>query len=376
MLPVLINMKDTLRNFFKLAVLNPQEEDILALRASYVSWDKLARISFELNSSYIFYTNIKRLGLEPCFSSRNIELLQAEKESAISHNLIQIKFLYEITELLQTENIKFIPLKGLSLITNTYPDIGMRTGSDLDIFIHPADFDICAEVLRKSSYKFEHFLPSLIRGTTSDHGQACMVRSQHNLYIDIHYRLFTWYEEKYIFKIDSTRFYENTVSKLWKGRNIDYMKKEDEFYYLLMCIFRNRFGNFRYYLDADAILKIHGAEFDWDLLKTYLWRSPLKQYWKYLLKFMRDRLKTPITDELVVSENDGSEKAYLSLIDRNIMNPHINDTKIRLFYLRSAHKFTDKLALVLLFLKWKLFKRFGCFRNFFIAHNNPSRNGT
>ncbi|KKL81664.1 hypothetical protein LCGC14_1992480, partial [marine sediment metagenome] len=290
-------MGDPLRAFYTLAVLNPQEEDVLALRASHVDWDTLVNISFELNSSYIFYTNIKRFGLEACFSSTNIKRLQAKKESAILNNLTQINLFYEITGLLQAEGIKFIPLKGISLTTDTYPDIRMRVGSDLDIFIHPANIDKCVEALKKSSYKFEPFIPSSTRGVTSAHGQACMVRSQDDIYIDIHYRLFTWYEEKYIFKIDSAKFYENTVNKLWKGYDLAYMKKEDEFYYLLMCIFRNRLGAFRHYLDADAILKIHGENFDWTLVKSYLWKSPLKQYWETILKFMRERLKTPIPDE-------------------------------------------------------------------------------
>ncbi len=366
-------MEDTLKAFYTLAVLNPKEEDILALRASHVDWDALVEFSFELNSSFIFYTNIKRFDLETCFSSTNIKRLQAKKESAILNNLKQIKHLHEISGLLQAEDIKFIPLKGLSLITDTYPDIRMRVALDLDILIHPADFDKCAEVLKKSSYKF---MPLLIRGVLYNHGQECIAMNQDNLFIDIHYRFFAWYEEKHIFKIDSAKFYENTVNKLWKGYDLAYMKKEDEFYYLLMCIFKNRLCTFRYYLDADAILKIHGTNFDWDLVKTYLWRSPLKQYWKSILKFMRDRLKTPIPDEFVLNENDGSEKSYLSLIDKRIMKPYIIETKTRFFYLYAAQKFADKLALVLLFLKWKLFKRFGCFRSFFIAHNNPGRNET
>jgi hypothetical protein len=294
----------------------------------------------------------------------------------IVNNLIQIKHLHEISGLLQAENIKFIPLKGLSLITDTYPDIGMRFSADLDILIHPADFDKCAEVLKKSSYRFE---PSLTRGVRTNHGQECIAVSQDNLGIDIHYRFFAWYEEKYIFKIDIAKFYENTVNKLWKGYDLAYMKKEDEFYYLLMCIFnifKNRLGAFRYYSDADAILKIHGTNFDWDLVKSYLWSSPLKQYWKSILKFMRDRLKTPIPDELVLPEDDVSEKAYLFSLDKRIMKPCTNKTKTQLFYLHATQKFEDKLALVLLFLKWQLFKRFGCFRSFFITHNNPRRNGT
>ncbi len=197
-------MEDTLKAFYTLAVLNPKEEDILALRPSHVDWDALVEFSFKLNSSYIFFTNIKRFDLESCFRSANIKRLQAEKESTILYNLIQIKHLHEISGLLQAEDIKFIPLKGLSLITDTYPDIGMRAFSDLDILIRPADFDKCAEVLRKSSYILES---SLTRGVMTNPGQECMAMSQDNLWIDIHYRFFAWYEEKYIFKIDSAKFY-------------------------------------------------------------------------------------------------------------------------------------------------------------------------
>ena len=368
-------MTNPLEAFYTLAVLNPREEDIAVLRASHVDWDTLVKTSFALDSSYLFYTNIKRFGLEARINSTNIEQLQAQKERAFSNNLIQIKLFYDITEFLQAENIKFIPLKGLSLITDTYPEIGMRIGYDIDILIHPSDFDKCAEVLRKSSYTFAPYTPYLTRGVMSDHGQGCFVRSQDKFFIDIHYRFFNWYDEKYIYKIDSAEFFDNSVNKHWKGRNLAYMKKEDEFYYLLMCIFRNRFGTFRYYLDADAMLKVHGSNFDWILVKSYLWKSPLKKYWKRLLFFMQDRLKTPIPDELVLPENNTSGKAYTSLFDSSIMNPTVNKTKPQLFYLRAAQNYQDKVALVLLFLKWKLFKRFGCFRGFFIDHNNPGGHG-
>ena len=134
------------------------------------------------------------------------------------------------------KTLNLSPLKGLSLITGTYPEIGMRTVNALDILIHPADFDRCIEVLRNSSYTFSPYIPFLTRGVMSNHGQACFVRSQDKFFIDIHYRFFTWYEEKCVFKIDSAEFFENSVTRQWKGRNLAYMKKEDEFYYLLRSV--------------------------------------------------------------------------------------------------------------------------------------------
>ena len=105
-------MRNPLEIFYTLAVLNPQEEDIAVLRSSHVEWDTLVNISLALNSSYLFYTNIKRFGLEDCIHSTHIERLKAQKESAFSNNLIQIKLFYDITGLLQAENIEFIPPEG------------------------------------------------------------------------------------------------------------------------------------------------------------------------------------------------------------------------------------------------------------------------
>ena len=59
----------------------------------------------------------------------------------------------KITELLEKEKIKFIPLKG-SVIKNFYPEEWMRTGSDIDILIHKENLgDIEKLFTEKLSYK-------------------------------------------------------------------------------------------------------------------------------------------------------------------------------------------------------------------------------
>ena len=90
----------------------------------------------------------------------------------------------KVCSLLENSKISFIPLKG-SVIREYYPESWMRTSSDIDILVHPEDFEKTLSLLQQNGYKMS--------GRTS---HDVTLRAQNGVHIELHFSLL---EESYLF---------------------------------------------------------------------------------------------------------------------------------------------------------------------------------
>lgn len=71
----------------------------------------------------------------------------------LARNLILSHELDRVLELFAKRRVKAIPLKGVLLAGLFYPDITLRSFSDLDIWVRPMDLKEAGEILRQTGYK-------------------------------------------------------------------------------------------------------------------------------------------------------------------------------------------------------------------------------
>lgn len=90
----------------------------------------------------------------------------------------------KVCSLLESLEIPFIPLKG-SVIREYYPESWMRTSTDIDILVHPEDFEKTLSLLQQNSYKMS---------TRSSHDVT--LKAQNGVHIELHFSLL---EESYLF---------------------------------------------------------------------------------------------------------------------------------------------------------------------------------
>lgn len=360
--------RESLDAFYRLAVLDPDEKAVRKLELNRTDWEEIADIACRLFSPLILYKNIKRHSLEDKFKPGTLARLKSFYFNTTLRNMRFVSDFFKLARLFNNEGIRLVPLKGISMLIDTYLDDGLRPLVDLDVLIDMNDFKKALDVLKDTGYKMD--VRSKTRGLIdTNHGQDYLVRSPNSLSIELHYRLFAWYEERYVYKIDNRSFFNDSFVKTVNEVRLGFLKKEDEFYYLLMNTFNNR-RLLRYYLDCDSLVRAHGRLFDWERVAGHIHSSGIKKHLIKALDFIAQRLKTPLPDRFLRQASAGRA---IFIVERPIFRPRTNRYGQQINNILGTQNIFDKMNLVIIYIKWLCFKRLGLFRDFFRIHNNPAR---
>ncbi len=358
-------MKKTTRAveiFYALTVIEP---DLSCLDSSGLmldDWEEAARIALKCRLPLIFYSNIKKQRLEDKFSAGLLDPLRQGWLAAVKDAVILKEHFFEIARLFSTENIKMVPIKGASFLTDFYSEEGLRAASDLDCFIQGSDFEKSRGILKKLGYEPKF---SIRRGVMVNYGQECEFICPYKPRVDLHYRLFSWHEEKYLFHIDSRAFFERAV--LTRRAALDFwcLNKEDELFYCLFLMVKEGQGFSRYFLDTDSLVRVHGNTLDWDRFRAQIEKNPLKSELIGWMNFLSRSLKTPFPNFITQFASEAGRKSDFLIFKEK------NKNKSQLFGLTKS--WADKLQLLIIYAKWQFFKAFGFFSEFFMTRNNPCK---
>ncbi len=105
--------------------------------------EEVFAISNEYDVLYITGTALSKLGV---LSGESKSAFFNEQLACVYRNESILHELSNISELFETENIDFLPLKG-SVIRDYYPKSEMRSSCDIDILIHPDNIEIASALL-------------------------------------------------------------------------------------------------------------------------------------------------------------------------------------------------------------------------------------
>ncbi len=350
---------EALSLFYSLTVLSPSLSAAEAQRLASPALEEAAAIALRLKMPYLFFANVKKLSLASLLKPDTLAVFKKEEQTAVQRGLYWMGRLRQLATLLKEGGIDFVPLKGSSLVTGTYQDPGLRYSLDLDIFIELRQFAACRAVLEKNGFRLAPH--QLKNGVFIDKGRECTFVGPDGAEVDVHYRFFQWHIERHVFKVSSADIFADRLRGVsWRGVPLDRLRWEDEFYYLLLCLAGDHFSEFRYYADADALVRVHGDAFDWARVKAHVDRSPVRRLLREAMRFMRTRLGTSIPPD---GEEDAEAKAPAPALHGLFQR--------RFFYFMAAERVYDKIALVAVFMRWKIFSVSGLFKRYFIEHNNP-----
>ena len=346
--------------FYSLTVFDPAPSVGEGLWAAPALVEQAAAVALRMKMPHIFFANLKKFGLEKNLTEPTLAVFKKEEQAAVQRGLYWMARLRQVSTLLTDAGVDFVPLKGSSLVTGVYEDPGLRYSLDLDIFIDIAQFTRCRSALEQKGFCLA---PNQLKdGVFLDKGRECTFCGPDGGEVDVHYRFFQWHIERYVFKVQSADLFQRRLrGGSWRGMPLDRLRKEDELYYLLLCMINDHFSEFRYYADADALARVHGRDLDWDRFAHEVHASPVRRYLTAMMRFMAEDLHTPLPDGLL---KGGHEKAVvIPVLDRIFSR--------RLFYFMAAKRFCDKINLVCVFVLWKAFTAFGLFRRYFVKRNNP-----
>jgi len=101
----------------------------------------------------LLYNNLLKSGLFETLSSTQKQKLYAHYYQTVRLNLIRIHELKEVLRKLAPTDIRVVLLKGITLIQELYKNIGLRSMTDIDLWILPDDFKGLTAILIRIGYK-------------------------------------------------------------------------------------------------------------------------------------------------------------------------------------------------------------------------------
>ncbi|UCE26365.1 MAG: nucleotidyltransferase family protein [Candidatus Coatesbacteria bacterium] len=113
---------------------------------------------------------------------KRIERLRSETAAA---NLLTLRRYDESTRSFARAGVRFVPMKGCDLVGSLYSDPGERPMADVDILVHPDDFDRAVTVAAGLGYKeieYRFRLPGVWAATT-----MYRLSGEFSGHLDLHY---------------------------------------------------------------------------------------------------------------------------------------------------------------------------------------------
>ncbi|MFY7908255.1 MAG: nucleotidyltransferase family protein [Emticicia sp.] len=215
----------------------PTEQLVTLIQNQGIDWQKLEKLTTFHAIRPVVYHALYLINFENEFSQKL--KLRTFTQSII--NLSTSQELARLLTLLQNQNIRVLPYKGLLFTHEFYKNQNLRETHDLDLLIHPDDAREALKILLNDGFVLEpknnsnlsntEIIDSLLN-TFGIIEVGLDKKNTHgiDIHIDFHWQLF---EGFYNFKIDFKEFFEQQELKKFLGVNVYFPSKESQFLMLL-----------------------------------------------------------------------------------------------------------------------------------------------
>lgn len=191
------------------------------------------------------------------------EHLQTVYLAATARNMVMLHHAAGILRALQERGIEVIVLKGLYLVEQVYPEIGLRTFSDLDLLVRREQLADALTLMQNQGYRLSTWYDPQAQNTDIKHLPP-LEKAQHPT-LELHWSIL---EEDEPFEIETAGLWERAVETTIAGVKTRALDSEDFLLHLaLHFTYQHRLrGGLRNLYDIAEVLEQRMARMNWQKL--------------------------------------------------------------------------------------------------------------
>lgn len=191
------------------------------------------------------------------------EHLQTVYLAATARNMVMLHHAAEMLKALQERGIEVIVLKGLYLVEQVYPEIGLRTFSDLDLLVRREQLADALSLMQNQGYRLSTWYDPQAQNTDIKHLPP-LEKAQHPT-LELHWSIL---EEDEPFAIEAAGLWERAVEATIAGVKTRALDPEDLLLHLsLHFTYQHRLrGGLRNLYDIAEVLEQRSAKMNWQKL--------------------------------------------------------------------------------------------------------------
>ena len=266
-------------------------------------------------------------GASACMIDSELEVMKRLLKGAFYEIRATERQLYEyrrLTELLEENGIEYMPLKGI-MLRYMYPQFGMRSMGDIDILVHPEQYDRIKNKLIELGFEFD---------VESDH--EYIWHTSDGVVIEFHKRLIPSYNRDYYAYFGDGW---SRAKRLDENGFLFRMSAEDEFVYLFTHFSKHyRDGGIGIKHLTDLWLYVTKVKLDRNYILAELEKLGLDEFYQNLLRVMdfwfadgeRDEITDLISSTILNSGAYGKQErnAMASVLRKRAENPQAKNERV------------------------------------------------
>lgn len=237
-----------------------------ALVAEVSDWDQLVARLRACNAAPLFYAKINDLKTKNAIPEHSYYKLKYAYFYSLSRGSLMIKVLRHTVEILRSEGIEVLVLKGAYLAEMLYEDVALRPFGDIDLFVNPADAQRAFELLISKGYRSEDqdMMDRFFRKEVGYEQLPCLLYK--GVSVDLHIRLHRPFES---YKWSGEQMWENAKSVTISGIPMNVPDCPDMMIHTCINLdkhYRNGQIQFTAFYDIVNLLEKNKGQMDWKSL--------------------------------------------------------------------------------------------------------------
>ena len=236
-----------------------------------LDWSYILETSIKHNVSPLFYHGLKQVlqsgELDTLLPQPVMEELEKLYHGNRKRNLRLYRAIGDVCKAFERVGITAMGLKDFQLTWELYPDVGLRPMGDIDILIHPQDYDQAIACMLDQGFNLLPY-PDLPFGKK----YAWAHDLQHldkNVWIDLQWGVMQleWdIAGEGSFYFDSEKMWQNAQLMTVQDYQIYVPKLEDMLFHLCIHLEGHRYAELVLFCDIAEFIRQYGAGLDWDYL--------------------------------------------------------------------------------------------------------------
>lgn len=318
------------------------------LLAGELDWGYILRQANRHGVVPLVYKNLRKLSGEQT-PSEVLDELRTAFDRNRHRNMFMTAELIRILGLLESADIRVIPLKGPLLAASVFGDLALRQFVDLDILVDEKNMMRAREILAIEGYEpAQDWTPSQTRFIFRTHCELPLFSKERQLLVEIHWRIVRkWFR----FPLGAEHLWDRLRPAELAGYSTFTVGPEDLL--LILCVHSNKhmWSRLRWLCDVAEVLRAH-PEIDWTELMTRAEAFGARRMLFLGLYLANDLLDAPLPDEIRIAVRREPQVHSLASqvrawLDREFLGPvgygipgHYDRS---LFYVRSMERLRDRL---------------------------------
>jgi hypothetical protein len=261
-------------------------------------WNQIKQKLLNNPASLIIYSILKKQNSLDILPQDLREAWQMSYYNNLKKNTLVLEQIKEVQSAFKNKAVKFILLKGASLISTVYADLGVRTFVDIDILVKKNDLSLLKDAFVHLGYRL---LQDEKVQFLEEFGAGELLFKKEGLpHFDVHWDLSFYERFRGIIRFDNTKIWQEALTVNFDNTDITVLNPETQILYISAHLaLAHSFYNLTGFYDVASLIKFYSDAIDWDKLIKDATDMGIRIPVYYVLQFTRDLFNISLPTDLL-----------------------------------------------------------------------------